>query len=174
MKKIANVGIMDLKGGSKHILYDRWVNMLKRCYDKNNKSYKTYGQKGITVCNSWHMFSNYVRDIEQKENYDKLCENPKNWELDKDVSMYDSKCYSNDTVSIITKKSNIKERNNRNGLPGNYTRKSIIQLNLDGTFVNEYVSASDASRKTGIDRSSICLCCRGQYKNSGGYIWKYK
>lgn len=30
-----------------------WYQMKYRCYNKNSKSYKTYGEKGIKVCNEW-------------------------------------------------------------------------------------------------------------------------
>ena len=30
--------------------------MLQRCEDKNNKSYKRYGGRGIKVCSEWHEF----------------------------------------------------------------------------------------------------------------------
>jgi len=55
--------------------------------------------------------------------------------------------------------------------------KPVIQLNKDGTFVAEFESASDASRKTGINNvSNICKCCKGRkgYKSAGGYKWVYK
>ena len=34
-------------------------------------------------------------------------------------------------------------------------------------------SATDIKRELGINRSSICLCCKGKRKSAGGYIWKY-
>lgn len=34
-------------------IHNIYYNMLKRCYDYKNKSYKYYGAKGITVCDEW-------------------------------------------------------------------------------------------------------------------------
>lgn len=34
-------------------LYRIWDGMKQRCYNKNDKDYKYYGAKGITVCNEW-------------------------------------------------------------------------------------------------------------------------
>lgn len=30
-----------------------WRNMISRCYDENNKSYRNYGGRGITICDEW-------------------------------------------------------------------------------------------------------------------------
>lgn len=37
-------------------LFCVWEGMLRRCTDANNKNYKNYGGRGITVCNEWHEF----------------------------------------------------------------------------------------------------------------------
>lgn len=34
-------------------LYFIWINMKTRCYNKNNKTYKYYGKRGITICEEW-------------------------------------------------------------------------------------------------------------------------
>lgn len=34
-------------------IYNAWSNMKARCYNKNNNRYQYYGNKGITVCNTW-------------------------------------------------------------------------------------------------------------------------
>lgn len=40
-----------------------WRNMMQRCYDKNNISYKNYGSRGIDVCWRWHNFENFYKDM---------------------------------------------------------------------------------------------------------------
>jgi hypothetical protein len=40
-------------GKSKTPEYRTWKGMISRCYNKNNKSYKHYGGRGITVCREW-------------------------------------------------------------------------------------------------------------------------
>jgi len=40
-------------GLSKHLLYVKYNSMIKRCYNKNDKSFKIYGGRGITVCEEW-------------------------------------------------------------------------------------------------------------------------
>ena len=46
--------------GYKHTrLYGVWLEMKKRCYNKNCKSYKDYGGRGITICDEWMNFENF-------------------------------------------------------------------------------------------------------------------
>ena len=40
-----------------------WRMMLSRCNNPFNNRYKTYGARGITVCNDWHVFSNFYTDM---------------------------------------------------------------------------------------------------------------
>jgi hypothetical protein len=40
-------------GMSKDILYKKWSDMKKRCYNKNVDRYNQYGALGIKVCNEW-------------------------------------------------------------------------------------------------------------------------
>lgn len=51
--------------------------------------------------------------------------------------------------------------------------KGVIQLKLDGSYINKFYSISEASRETGVTRTSIGECCRGERKQTGGYKWKY-
>ena len=37
-------------------LYLVWKSMRKRCYNKNDKSYKHYGAKGVKVCDEWQTY----------------------------------------------------------------------------------------------------------------------
>lgn len=51
--------------------------------------------------------------------------------------------------------------------------KPIDQYSKEGRYIKTFDSAVKASNETGIDRSSITLCCSGKYKSSGGFVWKY-
>lgn len=52
--------------------------------------------------------------------------------------------------------------------------RPILQFTKSGEFVKEYPSLCEVERQTGIRRCNIYLCCRGRYKSSGGYVWRYK
>lgn len=50
--------------------------------------------------------------------------------------------------------------------------KPIIQYSLEGELLNEFKSIAIAEEETGINKSSIAKCCRGERNTAGGYIWK--
>lgn len=52
--------------------------------------------------------------------------------------------------------------------------KTILQYDLDGNFITEYISAHYAQRMLNIKASNICECCNKKRKTAGGYIWKFK
>lgn len=49
----------------------------------------------------------------------------------------------------------------------------INQYDLDGNFIKEWESMSEVQKKLNIKAANICACCKGKYKQTGGYIWKY-
>ena len=54
--------------------YKIWSSMKQRCSNENNKYYKDYGGRGITVCKSWMKFKNFYKDMGKR---------PKNKSLDR-------------------------------------------------------------------------------------------
>jgi len=53
-------------------------------------------------------------------------------------------------------------------------KRAVEQYSLDGEYINEFDSLGLASMKTGVLKSGIWQCCKGTYKSSGGFLWKYK
>lgn len=43
--------------------YRSWSSMRNRCYSPNDKDYKNYGGRGITVCDRWQDFRCFVADL---------------------------------------------------------------------------------------------------------------
>lgn len=41
-------------------LYKKWQHMISRCYNKNDVSYKNYGERGIKVCEEWKDYDNFA------------------------------------------------------------------------------------------------------------------
>ena len=50
----------------RHPLYRTHSKMLSRCLDPNDKSFHNYGGRGITVCDRWRVFANFVSDMGAK------------------------------------------------------------------------------------------------------------
>ena len=62
----------------------------------------------------------------------------------------------------------------RRKMSENRPSKQVIQFSKSGELIAEYPSAREAERQTGCYNENICLCCKGERKSCGGYIWKYK
>lgn len=170
LKTVCNVGILG-DCDSTHYLYSRWNAMLHRCYDKNYQCYETYGGSGVTVCDEWHYFENYIKDIESLHNSDKLKGNDsKNWHIDKDIKVKGNKIYSKDTVSIVKSSKNITERNVR------CNKKPIIMLDLNDNIIMKFDSLKQATEFISPHlkySTNITKCANGKIKTAYGYKWRY-
>lgn len=51
---------------SKTPTYISWQSMHYRCYRKDDKEYARYGGKGITVCQRWFKFENFLADMGER------------------------------------------------------------------------------------------------------------
>lgn len=49
------------KTGTK--VYGIWKNMIKRCRNKSDVRYPSYGGRGISVCTRWRAFENFFEDM---------------------------------------------------------------------------------------------------------------
>jgi len=94
-----------------HILYKRWEGMLRRILDKNNRAYKDYGGRGITIDNELLCFESYVEYISSLKNYDKLLSNSKLFDIDR---INNNSNYEKGNLRIVTKTEN--QRNSRNNV----------------------------------------------------------
>lgn len=172
-KTVYGVGMIGLvQNPSLEKIYVRWQGMLERCYVKKSASYENYGGKGVVVCEEWKIFENYLKDISNMENYDKLLKDSANWHVDKDLK--GGMVYSKDTCSIIpaSENSSLGALKNKKPHIREKARREVCQYNLDGQFVKEYESVTEAINQTGF--TGIKACLSGRTKTSGNYIWKYK
>ena len=53
------------------------------------------------------------------------------------------------------------------------TNKPILQYDLEGNFIKEWKSCTEAQEKLNLS-NYIQACCSGKVKSAKGYIWKYK
>ena len=126
---ICNVATKDIKVANNDMLYSRWKNIINRCYNEKHISYKDYGAKGCYVSQSWLIYSNFLNDMKNKDNYELLIQQPKKYHIDKDLICQGNKCYCNEYTSIVTKMKNISESNTRN------KSVKVYQYDLDMNFI---------------------------------------
>ncbi len=46
--------------------FNSWAGMIQRCKDINKDGYQYYGGRGITVCERWETFANFLEDMGEK------------------------------------------------------------------------------------------------------------
>lgn len=107
-------------GLSHTILYNRYCGIKSRCYNKNDKSYKYYGEKGIKMCDTWlnsfdkfyeWSINNGFKDnltIERKDPTKDYCPENCEWITQNENSRRKNEYYRN-------KKESNDERNNISG-----------------------------------------------------------
>lgn len=116
-------------GGTGTRLYEIWRGMRYRCENPQNKAYRHYGEKGITVCSEWHDFRAFEKWALENGYDEKLSIDRK----DNDKGYYPDNCrWVNSYVQM----------NNR----------STCRI-LD--FNNEKLTVSEWSNRTGIQTSTI-------------------
>jgi hypothetical protein len=68
--------------------------MISRCGNPNDPNYANYGGRGITVCDRWHDFKNFMADMGDR---------PKGYDLDRENN---SKGYGPENCRWITRRRN--------------------------------------------------------------------
>ena len=103
----------------------------------------------------------------------------KEWSKGKSISEtadalgIDRQCVSRRIHSVGTSKDEISERSIKRISDAN--KKPVFQYDLDGNFIREYESLSDAQNKTGVNLYCIRGVTCGQHVSAGGFQWrKYK
>lgn len=114
-------------GLSKNRIYSIWQNMNSRCYNPKNNCYHSYGGRGISVCESWRSFENFLNDMGIPE---------KGLELDR-INVNGNYCKEN--CRWITHKEQ------------SYNRRTNVRYNYNG----QYLTVQEISKISGIKRSTI-------------------
>lgn len=52
--------------GKESGIYHSWEGIIQRCTNPNNSAYHRYGGRGITVCDRWRKFENFLEDMGEK------------------------------------------------------------------------------------------------------------
>lgn len=80
-----------MRNGTKE--YTAWKGMRQRCRNPKNPKYHRYGGRGITVCDEWDLFENFLRDmgpapggeysVDRKDNNGNYCKDNCRWATNK-------------------------------------------------------------------------------------------
>ena len=80
-----------------------------------------------------------------------------------------------DNLQMVTfeEHNNIHRIDRINGQNRSHNKK-VLQYTLNGEFVAEHQSITDAANATNAERRHISDVCNGKRNKCGGYIWRYK
>ena len=103
------------KYNSTEVAYIAWINMMRRCYNPDDRAFRWYGKNGITVNTKWHeyqdyaewYYENYPLEIEDGHLIYKLDERNRRWVLDKDILKPGNREYGPDACTFTTQRLNM-------------------------------------------------------------------
>jgi len=107
-------------GYSKTKLYNKYHNMVHRCYNTKNKGFRFYGGRGIGICLEW---------LDSRNGLDNFCKwslangftEENNLQIDRIDNDGD---YSPENCQYITKRENLEKMNNLFGVAGRVVKKA--------------------------------------------------
>lgn len=135
-----------------------WQQMLRRCYATNDKDYPNYGGRCVYVHNDWLIFSNYLRDIQNLDNWDRKLQNWNEYSLDKDIK--GGKCYSKETCVWASNKEQV-----QNSI-------QIDQFRAWNDNEEHWFNSIQKAVDAGYTHSSIIKCCNGTQMTHKNLYWE--
>lgn len=91
-----------------------------------------------------------------------------------------NRSYTFDNIEVVTWKENciraqqqIRDNTLSNSGLLNNGHTAVVQYNLSGDRIAEFISLAEAQRTTGIDHRGISECCRKARTTFHGYVWRY-
>lgn len=145
--------------------YQAWHSMIKRCYNKNAKSYISYGEKGVYVCDRWLCFEFFLEDIYKIEGYNFELYAQGKLALDKDVkSPHNNKHYSLETCQFISPSLNSKLSKGRQ-------KTKMIAKSPSGESI-EVNGVRAFSMKYGINEGNIYRVLNGKRNHVKGWTFE--
>lgn len=85
-------------------LYSTWKNMINRCNNPDNISYKSYGAKGYYMANEWYNYTNFFNDVQKLPGWNES--NFSDLTIDKDGLSPGNKCYTKEHCQWVTLREN--------------------------------------------------------------------
>lgn len=148
--------------------YDIWSDMLRRCYSENSPNYNRYGGKGVYVDEKWHCFANFLRDVQQLENYNLWKKHDIEYNLDKDILQSEVQCkvYSKDTCKFVTREENLQNRKLKNT-----QGYKFIAIMPSGEEI-KYTGVKPFAEEYQLSADKITKCLKGIIDNYKG--WRFR
>lgn len=142
-------------------VYNRWFNMMDRCYNPNHFAYKNYGAKGVVVCDRWQVLNNFIEDVDKIAGFDLQLFLDGKLSLDKD-KMGNGKEYGLNYCCWISKEENNQYKPNQ--------QKTIIGIDPSG---KKYIfdNQSKFAREHNLNQSEISACVLGKRKQHKQWIF---
>ena len=151
--------------------YNLWKGIIERCYNSNRHDYMLYGKKGVTVCERWKNFSNFLEDIKNIDGYNDEQFKLGNLDLDKDIKQAGvptyEKVYSLETCMFIDK------RVNRAITTREPTSNVKIKSIKDNDVLITDCPVEELGRLIGIKTQYITRILRGEAKTHKGWTFEY-
>jgi hypothetical protein len=138
--------------------HNTWRAMIQRCRTPSNNRYYCYGARGITVCERWLQFENFLEDMGER---------PQGMQLDRIDTDGD---YSKDNCRWVTAKENCNNRNLRSTIAkgSKYGEWEVLGL-VPGYKVQHYVCKCSCGIEKVVRASSLkseqtrsCTYCKGK------------
>lgn len=127
--------------------YRAWINMLTRCNNPKATQYEFYGARGITVCERWRIFENFLADMGEPDPAMSLDR------VNNDGNYGPGNCrWATHTDQCRNRRSN----------------RAVVRS--DGV---RFTSLAEAAQSVGGDVRGIWRACNGGKYKHRGYGWSY-
>lgn len=146
------------------IAFKRWYSMIERCYNKSSIGYSGYGASGVTVCDDWLCFDNFLNDLQNIKGFDYEKYINGKIQLDKDLIINGNKIYSKETCMFISESINKQNQPSR--------KKNFKAISPDGN-VYIYNNQNECARNFNLTARTIGKILNGQLKTHKGWTFKY-
>ena len=151
-------GSADFKAPEYNWLVNIWRQMIRRCYDKGCKPYRSYGARGVHVDERWHCFANFQADAPKLPDWVLKLEYPDQYSLDKDI-LHASNRYGPDTCMWAS----------RTAQDVNRVNSSPVLATTPGGDKVMRPSIGSFARNENLDISAVHRCVRGLLKTHHGW-----